>query len=112
MAAGAGTVNLVASGPIRTDNFWGIIPNDSGRKAALAERLPVCRLDEPEDVSRAFMFFADPAASFITGQALYVCGGAGIGTVALQGQRSKACSLQSLVTFSLARSYPCLAARR
>ena len=34
-----------------------------------------------QDVTRAFMFLADPDAGFITGQTLFVCGGASIGTV-------------------------------
>ena len=29
------------------------------------------------------MFFADPEASFITGQTLYVCGGASVGSLVL-----------------------------
>lgn len=77
------TVNVVAPGPVQTDNFWGIIDKGSDREADLARLLPVGRLGRPDDVSRAFMFFADPANSFVTGQVLYVCGGASIGTVAL-----------------------------
>jgi enoyl-[acyl-carrier-protein] reductase (NADH) len=34
-------------------------------------------------VARAVMFFADPLNSFVTGQVLYVCGGASIGGLAL-----------------------------
>lgn len=77
------TVNVVAPGPIRTDNFWGIIPKDSDREADLAKRIPVGRLGETRDVTNAFLFFCDPANSFVTGQVLYVCGGASIGTVSL-----------------------------
>ncbi|HOV20779.1 MAG TPA: short-chain dehydrogenase, partial [Ottowia sp.] len=29
------------------------------------------------------MFFADPANSFVTGQTLYVCGGASVGTLTI-----------------------------
>ncbi|MFV0492553.1 MAG: SDR family NAD(P)-dependent oxidoreductase [Pseudorhodobacter sp.] len=75
------TVNVVAPGPILTDNFWGIVPKDSPQQQDLASRLPVGRLGTAEDVTRAFMFFADPAAGFVTGQTLYVCGGASIGSV-------------------------------
>ena len=75
------TVNVVAPGPIQTDNFWSIVPKDSEREAALAQRIPVGRLGIVEDVAHAFMFFADPAAGFVTGQTLYVCGGASIGSV-------------------------------
>ena len=31
----------------------------------------------------AFLFFCDPASSFVTGQTLYVCGGASIGGLSL-----------------------------
>lgn len=77
------TVNVVAPGPIRTENFWGIIPKGSDREAELAKRIPVGRLGTVEDVSRAFLFFCDPASGFVTGQVLYVCGGASVGALAL-----------------------------
>ena len=77
------TVNVVAPGPILTDNFWGIIPKGSDRETELARRIPVGRLGTVEDVTNAFLFFCDPANSFVTGQTLYVCGGASIGTVQL-----------------------------
>ena len=77
------TVNVVAPGPVRTDNFWGIISKDSDQEAALADRIPVKRLGEVRDITNAFLFFCDPANSFVTGQTLYVCGGASIGTLQL-----------------------------
>lgn len=75
------TVNVVAPGPVQTDNFWGIIPKGSEAEGDLAHRLPVGRLGTVEDITRAFMFFAAPEAGFVTGQTLYVCGGASIGGV-------------------------------
>ncbi|MEM7270866.1 MAG: SDR family oxidoreductase [Pseudomonadota bacterium] len=77
------TVNNVAPGPVRTDNFWGIIEKDSEQEAALAQRIPVGRLGEVSDISNAFLFFCDPQNSFVTGQTLYVCGGASVGSVQL-----------------------------
>lgn len=77
------TVNVVAPGPIQTDNFWGIIPKGSGREVELAKRIPVGRLGVVEDVTNAFLFFCDQASSFVTGQTLYVCGGASIGMMNL-----------------------------
>ncbi|MFC3614973.1 SDR family NAD(P)-dependent oxidoreductase [Lutimaribacter marinistellae] len=77
------TVNVVAPGPVQTDNFWGIIPKGSEREAQLAERIPVGRLGQVEDVSNAFLFFCDPASGFVTGQVLYVCGGTSVGSVTL-----------------------------
>lgn len=75
------TVNVVAPGPILTDNFWGIVEKDSPQQEALAKRIPVGRLGRVEDVTNAFLFFCDPASSFVTGQTLYVCGGASVGTL-------------------------------
>ena len=75
------TVNVVAPGPILTDNFWGVVPKGSEQEAQLATRIPVGRLGKVEDVTNAFMFFADPANGFVTGQTLYVCGGASVGSL-------------------------------
>jgi 3-oxoacyl-[acyl-carrier protein] reductase len=77
------TVNTVAPGPILTDNFWGIVPKDSPQQQALAERIPVGRLGVARDVTNAFLFFCNPENSFVTGQTLYVCGGASVGAMSL-----------------------------
>lgn len=77
------TVNVVAPGPILTDNFWGIVEKDSAQESALAQRIPVKRLGTVQDVSNAFLFFCDPQNSFVTGQTLYVCGGASVGTLTI-----------------------------
>ncbi|WP_158964972.1 SDR family NAD(P)-dependent oxidoreductase [Chachezhania sediminis] len=75
------TVNVVAPGPVLTDNFWGVIPKGSPQQEALASRIPVGRIGTVEDITRAFLFFCDPANGFITGQVLNVCGGASIGSL-------------------------------
>jgi len=77
------TVNVIAPGPILTDNFWGIIDKGSQQEADLAKQIPVGRLGTTDDVSNAFLFFCDPANSFVTGQTLYVCGGASVGSMSL-----------------------------
>jgi NAD(P)-dependent dehydrogenase (short-subunit alcohol dehydrogenase family) len=78
------TVNVVAPGPIEdTEMFGQVVPAGSERAAALAKAIPVRRLGRSEDVARAVMFFADPASSFITGQVLYVCGGASVASFSL-----------------------------
>jgi len=77
------TVNVVSPGPILTDNFWGIVEKDSEQQAAIASRIPVGRLGEMQDVTNAFLFFCDPANSFVTGQNLFVCGGASVGAMSL-----------------------------
>ena len=77
------TVNVVAPGPIQTDNFWGIVPKGSEKEAEIGARIPVGRLGQPADVTNAFLFFCDPASGFVTGQTLYVCGGASVGAMSL-----------------------------
>ncbi len=75
------TVNAIAPGPIVTDQFRSVIPEGDPRNEAVAQRLPVRRLGTPEDISRVIMFLADEKAGFITGQTLFVCGGASIGAM-------------------------------
>jgi len=80
---GMARTNVVAPGPILTDNFWGIIDKDSPQQEALAKRIAVGRLGNADDVTRTFLFFCDPANSFVTGQTLYVCGGSSVGSMQL-----------------------------
>ncbi len=77
------TVNVVAPGPVESDMFYEVIPKDSPKVDQLARSIPVGRIGRPGDVARAVMFFASRDADFITGQSLYVCGGASIGSLAL-----------------------------
>ena len=77
------TVNVVAPGPVETDMFHEVIPQGSPKVDQLARSIPVGRIGRPSDVARAVMFFSSRDADFITGQALYVCGGASIGSIAL-----------------------------
>ena len=83
--AGAGIrLNVIAPGPIGgTDMFHAVIPKGSDREAALGKAIPVQRLGRPDDVARTVMFFCDRANSFITGQTLYVCGGASLGSITI-----------------------------
>lgn len=77
------TVNVVAPGPVLTANFWGIVDKDSPRQEALANSLPVRRLGTVQDVGKALLYFCDPENGFVTGQTLFVCGGASIGGVSI-----------------------------
>jgi NAD(P)-dependent dehydrogenase (short-subunit alcohol dehydrogenase family) len=78
------TVNVVAPGPIEeTEMFESVVEKGSPRRVALAQSIPVRRLGLPADVARAVLFFTDPHADFVTGQTLYVCGGASVGSLAL-----------------------------
>jgi 3-oxoacyl-[acyl-carrier protein] reductase len=68
-------VNVVAPGPILTDNFWNIVPKESELQDKIARNVPVGRLGSREDVAHAIDFFLDERSGFVTGQILYVCGG-------------------------------------
>jgi 3-oxoacyl-[acyl-carrier protein] reductase len=84
LAADGITVNVVAPGPIAdTEMFNAVVPKGSEREAALAAQIPVGRLGRPEDVARAVMFFGDRSTGFVTGQTLYVCGGASLGSIVI-----------------------------
>jgi 3-oxoacyl-[acyl-carrier protein] reductase len=66
------TVNVVSPG---------LLKDESGRKGAaaadamLGERVPVGHPGRAADVVRAVLFFASPAADFVTGQVVEVAGG-------------------------------------
>jgi 3-oxoacyl-[acyl-carrier protein] reductase len=76
------TVNMVAPGPIGgTEMFHAVVPAGSDRERALAQQIPVRRVGTPADVANAVMFFSARESSFVTGQVLYVCGGASVGTL-------------------------------
>ena len=77
------TVNAVAPGPIVTDMFTEVVPEDSDKAEMIASGLPVKRLGRPDDVARAVMFLAAPENGFVTGQCLFVCGGASLGSLSL-----------------------------
>jgi 3-oxoacyl-[acyl-carrier protein] reductase len=77
------TVNVVAPGPIETDNFHSIVPRGSPQVEKIAQSIPLKRLGQPGDVARAVLFFADRQNGFVTGQVLYVCGGTSVGTLTL-----------------------------
>lgn len=84
LAADGITVNVIAPGPIAgTAMFHDVVPKDSEREKALAASIPVKRLGRPEDVARAVMFFCGRESGFVTGQTLYVCGGASVGSLTI-----------------------------
>ena len=66
-------VNALAPGLVRTD-FARALWESAGD--AVASRLPLKRLGEPDDIATAALFLASEAASWITGHVLVVDGGA------------------------------------
>jgi 3-oxoacyl-[acyl-carrier protein] reductase len=78
--AGTGiTVNAVAPGPTETELFRAHNPAGSeGEKRYLAG-IPMGRFGRPEEIAAAIEFFLSEDAGFVTGQTLFVDGGASIG---------------------------------
>lgn len=72
------TVNTVSPGPVATSMLAGDLPEGSPRRQALAASIPLQRLGTAEDIARAIAFFVDPGNGWITGQNLFVCGGASV----------------------------------
>jgi acetoacetyl-CoA reductase len=66
------TVNTVAPGFIRTE-MVAAVPEEA--LARVVERIPVGRLGEAQEVARVVEFLADPASSYITGDAYSINGG-------------------------------------
>lgn len=68
-------VNGVAPGPIPTDNFNESTSFRDDVPVAKQIGVPLGRLGTPEDIGHAVVYLASPAASWITGQTLFVNGG-------------------------------------
>jgi citronellol/citronellal dehydrogenase len=65
-------LNCVAPGPVNTQGFDATYDLDMmpGLK-----KIPIPRFGRPEEVANATVFLSSPAASYITGEVLYVAGG-------------------------------------
>jgi 3-oxoacyl-[acyl-carrier protein] reductase len=73
------TVNAIGPGPIETELFKHANPPDSDRTKNLIENIPVGRIGQPSDIAAAADYFLSDHAGFVTGQALFVCGGMSVG---------------------------------
>jgi 2-hydroxycyclohexanecarboxyl-CoA dehydrogenase len=67
------TVNVVSPATVDTPLLRGMLTSDQIERRERAN--PMGRLGTPDDVAAAVLFFASPAAAYITGQVLSVNGG-------------------------------------
>lgn len=71
-------VNAVAPGPVPTENFDECMGTDTPEKRQKVLEIigvPMARYGAPEDIAAAVIYMASPAASWVTGQCLFVTGG-------------------------------------
>lgn len=76
------TVNAVAPGPTETELFRANNPPGSEGEARYLSGVPLGRFGKPEEIAAAISFLLSEHSSFITGQTLFVDGGASIGKAA------------------------------
>jgi NAD(P)-dependent dehydrogenase (short-subunit alcohol dehydrogenase family) len=72
-------VNYIGPEPIATELFKAANPMESPRTKAIIDGIPLKRVGQPEDVANLVSFLASDEASFITGQAIFICGGLTVG---------------------------------
>ena len=81
LAADGITANAVAPGPTETDLFRGNNPPGSDGEARYLARVPMKRFALPSEIAAAVAFLAGDTAGFITGETLFVDGGASLGSI-------------------------------
>ena len=72
------TVNTVIPGPVASDLFNRGHPEGSAKRQTVIDGILVKRVGTPDDIARAVLFFLDRHAGYVTGQALFVCGGTSV----------------------------------
>lgn len=72
------TVNAVVPGPVETALFNRGHPHGSAKRQTVIDGILVKRVGTPDDIAHAVLFFLDRNSGFITGQALFVCGGTSV----------------------------------
>jgi NAD(P)-dependent dehydrogenase (short-subunit alcohol dehydrogenase family) len=73
------TVNAIAPGPTDTELFRANNPPGSTGEATYLAGIPMGRLGQPQEIAAAMAFLLSEHSGFITGQTLFVDGGASIG---------------------------------
>jgi 3-oxoacyl-[acyl-carrier protein] reductase len=73
------TVNAIAPGTIETEMFLEKVTPGSEQAQQFTSMIPMGRFGQLSDISAAVAFFCSEDAGFITGQTLFVDGGASIG---------------------------------
>lgn len=73
------TANVVAPGPTETELFRQHNPPGSDGERRYLSMVPMKRFGKPDEIAAAIEFLLSEDAGFITGQTLYVDGGASIG---------------------------------
>lgn len=73
------TVNAVAPGPTETELFRANSPPGSEGEQRYLSAVPMQRFGKPDEIAAAIAFLLSDDAAFITGQTLFVDGGASIG---------------------------------
>jgi 3-oxoacyl-[acyl-carrier protein] reductase len=75
------TANAVAPGPTETELFRSNNPRGSESETRYLAKVPLGRFATPEEIAAAIAFLAGDKAAFITGQTLFVDGGASLGSL-------------------------------
>ena len=75
------TANAIAPGPTETELFRSSNPPGSEGEARYLKAVPMIRLAHPAEIAAAIAFLAADRAAFVTGQTLFVDGGASLGRI-------------------------------
>ncbi len=73
------TVNAIAPGTIKTEQFYEKVLPGSDEEKLYSNMIPMGRFGQPSEIAAAIAFFCSEDAGFVTGQTLFVDGGASIG---------------------------------
>jgi len=81
LAADGITANAITPGPTETELFRANNPQGGEGKARYLTRVPMRRFAHPSEIAGAIAFLAGTGAAYITGQTLFVDGGASLGSL-------------------------------